>query len=586
MNAAGLRPKILTFKKVIKELMPAVFFIEETKYKDTGRIKLANYDIFELVRESKDGGGGLALGCLKELQPAWVREGDDLVEALSVEIWLKNMKIRCCVAYGCQETEAIERKEAFWTYVDEEIYFANQAASGFVMHFDGNLWAGSNIVPGDPRPQNRNGRMFQGFLERHPHLTVVNSLPLCEGLITRSRKRDGKVEKSVLDFFVVCDRVLPYITRMVIDEERNYVLTNFEKVRKGGEATNSDHNTQFMDLDLKIESEKPVRTEMFNFKNSEGQAKFKQLTSETSEFTNCFKSNESLLDQVENWQKVLKSFCSKAFSKIRIKNKNFIPMNMKISNLISRRNVLSRNEDQESKDKVQEINQQISSLEAEDNRNKLVEKFQYFSDNPENLNMSQMWKLLKKIWPKVGISLPTAKRNHMGKIVSGARELKILLAKEYKERLRTRPVRPDLKQLKVRKNRIFQIKMRLAEGRKSPDWTMLDLENALARLKNNKSRDYDGLINEIFKKTVIGEDLKRSLLIMCNSLKKKKLIAQFMNNSNITTVHKKGPKIELKNEHGIFRVSVVRSGSIVGIPCKRNSSRKPFLIVGHRRSTQ
>ena len=45
-----------------------------------------NYHIFELVRQSKDGGGGLALGCLQELQPAWVREGDDQVEALSVEI--------------------------------------------------------------------------------------------------------------------------------------------------------------------------------------------------------------------------------------------------------------------------------------------------------------------------------------------------------------------------------------------------------------------------------------------------------------------------------------------------------------------
>ena len=305
--------------------MPAVFFIEETKYKDTGRIKLANYDIFELVRESKDGGGGLALGCLKELQPAWVREGDDLVEALSVEIWLKEIKIRCCVAYGCQETEAIDRKEAFWTYVDEEIYFASQSASGFVMHFDGNLWAGSHIVPGDPRPQNRNGRLFQSFLERHPHLTVVNSLPLCEGLITRIRTREGRVEKSVLDFFVVCDRVLPYITRMVIDEERNYILTNFEHVRKGGEATHSDHNTQFMDMNLKIESVKPIRTEMFNFKNSESQAKFKQMTSETSEFTNCFKSNESLLVQIENWQKVLKKFCSKAFSKIRIKKQKIYP---------------------------------------------------------------------------------------------------------------------------------------------------------------------------------------------------------------------------------------------------------------------
>ena len=64
-------------------------------------LKLDNYHIFELVRQSKDGGGGLALGCLHELQPAWVLEGDDQVEALSVEIYLKNMKIRCCVAYNC-----------------------------------------------------------------------------------------------------------------------------------------------------------------------------------------------------------------------------------------------------------------------------------------------------------------------------------------------------------------------------------------------------------------------------------------------------------------------------------------------------
>ena len=74
MNSAGLRPKLSTFKKIIKELKPAVFFIEETKYKEAGKLKLGNYDIFELVRQSRDGGGGLALGCLKELQPAWVRE--------------------------------------------------------------------------------------------------------------------------------------------------------------------------------------------------------------------------------------------------------------------------------------------------------------------------------------------------------------------------------------------------------------------------------------------------------------------------------------------------------------------------------
>ena len=51
-----------------------------------GKLKLNNYIIFELVRQNRDGGGRLALGCDTDLQPAWLREGNDEVEALSVEI--------------------------------------------------------------------------------------------------------------------------------------------------------------------------------------------------------------------------------------------------------------------------------------------------------------------------------------------------------------------------------------------------------------------------------------------------------------------------------------------------------------------
>ena len=133
-----------------------MFFVEETKYRDSGKLKVANYEIFELVRQSRDGGGGLAIGCLTELQPTWVREGDDQVESFSVEIFLKKMKIRCCVAYGCQESDLIERKEAFWTYLDEEVLLAINSGSGFVLHLDGNLWAG------DPRSQNRNDKKVSG----------------------------------------------------------------------------------------------------------------------------------------------------------------------------------------------------------------------------------------------------------------------------------------------------------------------------------------------------------------------------------------------------------------------------------------
>ena len=257
VNSAGLRSKLMTFKKVLNDLKPGVFFVEETKMRDPGKLKFENYIVYEKVRKNRDGGGGLALGCLKELHPAWVREGNEEIETLSVNIFVKNMKIRCCVAYGYQESESNDKKEEFWRYLDEEVEEAAKDGAGLIIQFDGNLWAGKQIIPNDPRPQNRNGKLFENFLNRNSNLSVVNALDLCEGLITRRRIKSGKLEESVLDFFVVCDLVRPHITKMVIDENGKYILTNYEQVKYGGKASSSDHATQYLDLDLKVVTEKP-----------------------------------------------------------------------------------------------------------------------------------------------------------------------------------------------------------------------------------------------------------------------------------------------------------------------------------------
>ena len=45
VNAAGLKSKIFTFKKVLDSLNPSIAFIEETKYKEEGKLKLDNYII-------------------------------------------------------------------------------------------------------------------------------------------------------------------------------------------------------------------------------------------------------------------------------------------------------------------------------------------------------------------------------------------------------------------------------------------------------------------------------------------------------------------------------------------------------------
>ena len=557
VNAAGIKSKMTSFKNILNELNPSVFFIEETKQKESGKIKIDNYDVFELVRESQNGGGGLAIGCSKELRAVWVKEGNDKVEALSVDIFVKNFKIRCCVAYGCQESDIEERKNAFWEYLEEEVTLAEESQAGFVLHMDGNLWAGDDIIPGDPRKQNRNGKRFQNFLKNHTNLTVVNSLPLCEGLITRSRYKDGKLEKSVLDFFVVCNRVLPHITKMKIDEEKEHILTNYTRVKFDGKATDSDHNTQYMDLELEIEDLKPKRKEIYNFKNVEGQQKFKQITSESDKFTKCFETNAPFQIQIENWREVLRSTCKESFPKIRIKKRKNVKINAKLSKLIKQRNILSANFLNENEE-IKKLEEKISNIETEENRNQIVHNFKYFSENPEKIEISKMWKLLKKIWPKYD-SQSTAKKNHRGEIISNPNALKALLAKEYKERLRKRPMKPEMTQIMMTKKKLFNMKLKLANNNKSPEWSLRDLEKALDNLKNNKSRDFEGFSNEIFKQNIIGTNLKMSLLVMFNKMKKNDLIPKFFNVANITTVPKKGSRLILTNERGIFRVPVIRS---------------------------
>ena len=486
-----------------------------------------------------------------------MREGDDKVEALSVDIFVKNFQIRCCVAYGCQENDNEDRKNAFWEYLEEEVALAAESDAGFILHMDGNLWAGDDIVPGDPRKQNRNGKRFQHFLENHSNLTVVNSLPLCKGLITRSRDKNGKSENSVLDFFVVCDRVLPFLIQMKIDEEKEYVLTNYTRVKFDGKAIDSDHNTQYMDLNLELEDLKPTRKEIFNFKNEQGLKIFKHLTSESNKFTKCFKTNAPFQVQIENWREALRSACIKSFPKIRIKKRKNDKINAKLSKLIKQRNSLAVNFFPE-KEGIKELEEKISDIEREENRKQILHNFKYFSENPEKIEMSKMWKLFKKIWPKYD-SQSTAKKNHKGEIISNPSALKVLLANEYKERLRKRPMKQEMRPLMTAKKKIFNMKIKLARNNKSPDWSLKDLEKALDNLKSNKSRDFEGFSNEIFKQNVIGTDLKMSLLLMFNKMKENNSIPMFLNCANVTTVPKKGSRLILTNERGIFRVPVIRS---------------------------
>ena len=124
LNCAGLSSKLHSFDKLLTDIQPGIFFLEETKMKRIGAIKTPNiqkYQVFELIRKCSAAGGGLAIGALHNLNPTWLGEGDDEVEWLSVEISLINLKIRCVVGYGPQEGACDDKKRKFWSRLDLEV---------------------------------------------------------------------------------------------------------------------------------------------------------------------------------------------------------------------------------------------------------------------------------------------------------------------------------------------------------------------------------------------------------------------------------------------------------------------------------
>ena len=83
--------------------------MQETKCNIEGKLKLDGFLTYEHLR-CKGEGGGLAVIARQDLNPAFVRDGGEKVEALTIDIHVKTMTISCTTAYGPQESDSLEKK--------------------------------------------------------------------------------------------------------------------------------------------------------------------------------------------------------------------------------------------------------------------------------------------------------------------------------------------------------------------------------------------------------------------------------------------------------------------------------------------
>ena len=486
-NADSLMNKLEALENIMLE-NPSAIFLQETHTKRQGRIKTPSsnkYTWYELHRTKTatkgENGGGIALAVMNVLEPSWISEGDDDAEAITVEIWVEGFPIRLVCGYGPQEYDTPERKDNFWKYLNDEVKNASIVGAAIVIPMDGNLWAGEKIIPNDPKPQNQNGKRLENFLLQNSQISVVNALPLCQGLITRVRHTHSGTQESVLDFFLVCDKILPLITSMSIDESGSRSLTKY----KGG-VVKSDHRILELKVDLMFHKErKHERDHVFNVRNKLCQKKFFHFTSEESMFTKCFKNSyEGIEIQFNRWQRLFTKALFACFRKVRITDDK----NPKLSNidaLMNERKIIMKHKNLTEDDQARV--EQIESKISEECSEKEIEKLKEALGELElggGTNNTNVWKQMRKAFPKKVKSLPTGVKNEQGKVITNPAEKKKVTQNHFIHRMRKRSTVDEVKDIRDSNEKVFLDRLELARKNKCPPFTEDELDKVLKSLKN------------------------------------------------------------------------------------------------------
>ena len=188
--------------------------------------------------------------------------------------------------------------------------------------------------------------------------------------------------------------------------------------------------------------------------------------------------------------------------------------------------------------------------EAKINLNKIKENIKNIKED-KNSKQTGIWKVKNGFFPKQQTTLPTAKTNIDGQIITGHKELKNLYLEHFHHRLRFRPIRPGLEWYLKKINDEFKVTLEKTACNKFQDWTEDDLQKVLKSLKKSQCADSLGLVNELFINA--GGDLRRSILMLCNNIKNNCRLPEFMKNVQISSIPKKKKSpMSLKSERGIF----------------------------------
>ena len=420
-NADGLGQKQHSLTHQINETKATVFTIQETNHKNKGKYKNDEYQIFEAIRKNKEKGGTM-LGIHKSLEPVLIEEYTESFELVVAEIKVANKEIRLITGYGPQETWTDDEKMPFFVALEEEVSKANMSNKSIIIQIDANSKLGPTYIEKDPKPMSPNGTILAGIIERHALIVANGVRNKCTGVITRKKITKNGIQESAIDLVLISGDMLQHLVSIHIDEEKKNVLTSITKSKTGTIKHESDHNSIETEFDIEWEEKHDTkREEIFNFKDKNGQIKFKAMTENNTKLSAIFDTEETVEVQAHKFIKTLNRILHQSFRKIRITQNR----NTKIDELFRKQKILKMKTDKQSKIELNKVENTLADEMAEDLYKIVKEEVENIESDEGGFNSGHLWRLKHKLRKKVN-NVPTAMLDKDGNLVTTSDELKKL----------------------------------------------------------------------------------------------------------------------------------------------------------------
>ena len=184
-----------------------------------------------------------------------------------------------------------------------------------------------------------------------------------------------------------------------------------------------------------------------------------------------------------------------------------------------------------------------------------IDKFQNLDGSFSQIGM---WKVKSKLFPRK-CDPPMGKKDEDGNLITSSEALKKLYLRTYVKRLKHRSMKSEYEEIFELKNLLWSERFKVLRKNISTPWKYQDICKAAKTLKTNQTRDPNGMINELFKENIMGEDLQLALLKLMNGIKATFSFPEFMQLANISTIYKNsGSRFNLDNDRGICILTCLR----------------------------